>query len=415
MTKRHTISDIRYSRAIVHVDADSFFASVIVRSHPGLRGKPVLAIGMGGGCVIAATYEAKAKGVKTGMRLSDARKLVPECIEMPVDFRETGIASEQIESVLRSSIPILEQMSIDEWYGDLSSMVGGTPKDVHDWVKAMQKEVLTSTGLSVSVGVAPTKLLAKMASEYRKPAGVSVIHTKDIETFLRDRPAAAIPGIGRQRQVKTDDMGWKTAWDIASADDAALVRICGKPGILMRDELRGIAHATVSTVITPPKSISRCRTFQATTDTDLMKAHLVKHLEYCTMKMRRWDRGCRELSVWVRTPDFDYRGSHRKLGRLCVTVEEMSGPALASLSALTWHGSRVNQVGLALSGFDVAATRQQSLFDDPKSVMETEKLQETIDTLHQRFGRDSVTRGAALRVSSGTKKDIDFSIVEGGS
>jgi nucleotidyltransferase/DNA polymerase involved in DNA repair len=184
---------------IAHVDADSFFASVLLRLYPHLRGKPLLAVGMGGNCVIAATYEAKAKGVKTGMRLSEARVLVPGAIEMPSDFRETGIASEQIEAILKDVFPIIEQMSIDEWFLDLRSMIGGVPKDPRAWGLETQKNVLQMTDLSVSIGIAPSKLLAKMAGEYRKPAGVTFLKESDIKAFLKDRPAAAIPGIGTLR------------------------------------------------------------------------------------------------------------------------------------------------------------------------------------------------------------------------
>ena len=397
---------------IAHVDADSFFASVLVRKHPHLRGKPLLAVGMGGGCVIAASYEAKAHGVRTGMRLGDARKLCPGAIEMDSDFRETGIASAHIESILQSHVPIIEQMSIDEWYLDLRSIIGGVPKELLRWMTDVQQEVLQMTALSVSAGVAPSKLLAKMAGEYRKPAGVTVLQQSDIEAFLKDRPAAAIPGIGRQRSAKTDVLGWKTAWDIAVAPKEQIIRICGRPGVEMQRELLGEQVEAVAEDVAPPKSISRCRTFTATEDKELLKAHLLKHLEYCITKMRRWSLGCGDLSVWIRTPDFLFFGSHRRLGRICVTADELLGPALAALSSLTWHGKRFNQVGLALYGFAPSGALQQSLFEDPLKVIAGERLQDALDQLHSRFGRDSVTRATALPVATGTTKDLDLSIME---
>lgn len=399
--------------AVAHVDADSFFAAVIVRLHPGLRGKPLLAVGMGGGCVIAATYEAKAKGVKTGMRLSEARFLVPDAIEMAADFRETGIASEQIATVLQNHSPILEHTSIDEWYIDLAAMVGGMPQDGAAWGRAVQKEVLRTTALSVSVGVGPSKLLAKMAGEYRKPAGVtSICGDDDIRRFLQDRPAAAIPGIGRQRGIKTDALGWVTAWDVATASAEDIIRICGRPGIEMQRELLGELVNPVAGEIHPPKSISRCRTFKGTTDSRILKAHCLKHLEYCIMKMRRWGFGATEISVWIRTPDFAYRGAHRRLDRVCTTVDQLIGPALSALGSITWHGSRWNQVGLAVYGFKPADAPQQSLFEDPEKALAGERLQATMDTIHGTYGRDSITRASALSVSSGTKKNLCLPFVD---
>ncbi len=401
--------------SIAHIDADSFFASVIIRTHPALRGKPLLAVGMGGGCVIAATYEAKAKGVKTGMRLSEAKMLCPEAMAMAADFRETGIASEQIESVLRNHSPILEKASIDEWYVDLNALVGGTPKDATSWGKEMQREILQTTALSVSIGIAPSKLLAKMAGEYRKPAGVTALSSaEEIRKFLHDRPAASIPGIGRQRGVKTDARGWATAWDIVTAPTPEIIRICGRPGLEMQRELLGERVFPVTEDTRPPKSISRCRTFPRTTDSKLLKAHLLKHLEYCTLKMRRENLGATDFSVWIRTPDFAYRSANRRLDRVCTTVEQLLGPALSALSQLTWHGSLFNQVGLALSGFKSTDAPQQSLFEDPEKAVAGERLQKAIDTLHGTYGRDSLTHASALSVNSGTVKELNLPIANAG-
>ena len=127
---------------ICHVDADSFFASVLVRKNPRLRGKPLLALGMGGSCVIAASYEAKAFGVKTGMTLKDALKLVPHALQLSSDFRETAIASHEIEEILSREGPLLEQMSVDEWFLDLSGVPGGEPADLRAWAVALQKKIL---------------------------------------------------------------------------------------------------------------------------------------------------------------------------------------------------------------------------------------------------------------------------------
>jgi DNA polymerase V len=234
----------------------------------------------------------------------------------------------------------------------------------------------------------------------------------EIKKFLQDRPAAAIPGIGRQRSAKTDVLGWKTAWDIATAPDEALIRVCGRPGVEMKRELLGERLFIVEEDTRPPKSISRCRTFKTTTDPQLLKAHMVKHLEYCTLKMRRWNLACTDLSVWIRTPDFAYRGAHRKIDRPSVTVSQLLPAAMNALSSLTWHGSKWNQVGLALFGLKEAGLAQQSLFEDPQGAINEENLQAAVDTLHGKYGRDSITRAAALSVSSGTVKELNLPIID---
>jgi len=398
---------------IAHIDADSFFASVIIRTHPQYRGTPLFAIGMGGGCIIAATYEAKAKGVKTGMRLTDARKLCPGAVEMAADFRETALASKQIEETILNHCPIVEQMSIDEWYLDLVSLVGGVPADLSSWGQEMQKIILQNTGLSVSIGIAPSKLLAKLSGEYKKPAGVTVVKKRNIEKFLQDRPVAAICGIGQRRAQVAQTHGWRTAWDMAIADTALIQELFGKPGLEMQRELLGEQVSSVSTEQRPPKSISRCRSFRATTDRSLLRAHTLKHLEYCTMKMRRWNLGCTDVSVWIRDAEMHHTGDHKKLLRIEHTASNIMGAALGILDTLTtMRNHRYTQVGLALYGLRPVATMQYSLFEDPRIGIAEDNLQCAMDTLHARYGRDSVTRAAALPVHSGTRKELDLPMVE---
>jgi DNA polymerase-4/DNA polymerase V len=397
---------------IAHIDADAFFASVLARKHPHLRGKPLLALGMGGHCVIAASYEAKAKGVKTGMRLMEARMLVPDAVEMPSDFRETGIASKQLENMLREICPIVEQMSIDEWFLDLTTLVGGVPSDLLAWARKTQQRILGTTALSVSVGIAPTKTLAKMASEERKPAGTTVIRKQDIERFLRGRPAAAIPGIGHQRMQVTEARGWRTAYDLCQAEDATLQKIFGRPVMELKRELLGERVYNVAEDNRPPKSVSRCRTFRPTRDTAIVRAHLLKHMEYTTMKMRRSHLACLEVSVWLRDAHYGYYEAHQRLETPGMTVENLLPTTLDCLQKLLTTKNIWNQVGFALRNLILADTRPQSLFQNPEKVRLEESLQKALDDLHVRFGRDAVTRASALSISSGDEKDFDLPTME---
>ncbi len=397
---------------IGHIDADSFFASVLVRLHPHLEGKPLLALGMGGSCIIAASYEAKAYGVKTGMRLKDAKVLVPHAIEMAADFKETALASKQIEVALQDLCPVIEQMSIDEWYLDLRSLVGGVPEDLESWAKRTRECILHVTGLSMSLGISPTKTLAKMASEYRKPGGITVIKNKNREEFLRDRPLGAIGGIGKQRSKEMMQRQYKTAWDIACAPDSVLQEVCGKTGIELKRELSGTVIYRVTSERKPPKSISRCRAFKATQNRELLKAHLVKHLEYCTMKMRRQGLACTGCSLWLRRANLEGVHAHRRLAHESNTASQMLPIVLQALAGLMEPAERYNQIGLALHGLVASGTAQPSLFDDEEQAMHDEHVQAAIDALHARYGRDSVTRGTALAVKSGTVLDLDYVIVD---
>ncbi len=383
---------------IAHVDADAFFASALLRKRPELRGKPLLALGMGGGCVIAASYEAKAFGVKTGMTLKDARKLVPkDTVAIPADFDEACIASRQLEEILKSVCPIVEQMSVDEWFADIKSLVGGEPHDLIQWGKYLQATMGNQTGLTVSVGIAPSKTLAKMASEYRKPAGVTVLgETLPIQTFLDDRPAAAIPGVGPRRSIHTDARGWKTAWDFAQADSELIRQLFGKSGRELQQELNGICVSPVTIETELPKSISRCRSFRGTKDRSLVYAQLLTHLSRIVLKMRMQDLSCSHITVWLRNNEMQHWSGDRKLPQPMVTEEALLPYVRLAFERAWGYGKTCTQVGLGLYGLQPRSAEQYSLFEGATKHNGAEEIQKTLDALHEQFGRGTVVRAAAL-------------------
>ena len=401
---------------IAHIDADAFFASVLQRKLPHLRGKPLLALGMGGGCVIAASYEAKAHGVKTGMRLSEAKKLVPNAMVEPSDFKEACIASREIESLLQNTCPVIERMSVDEWYLDLKSLPGGIPVNLHQWAHATCHMLKSKTHLSLSLGAGPSKLLAKMASEYRKPAGITVVSTQrlkdhlDIKSFLQDRPAAAIPGIGRRRAVHSEAHNWKTAWDIAMADEEQIFRLFGKSGRDMQHELRGIAIASVSDEVKLPKSISRCRSFPGTSDRSIMYSHLMHHLTYTIIKMRRHNLSCSMVALWMRDGSYVSHAKDAKIPQPASNEQQLLPYIEHCFSRLHSGGGTCTQIGLALMSLKPIGGTQYSLFEDPLQLHKNESIQTTLDTVHQRYGRGALTRGSALPTNQKSLKKQLYTI-----
>ena len=407
------VRSAHHDNMLAHIDADAFFASAIVRKNPHLKGRPLLALGMGGGCVIAASYEAKATGVKTGMRLGDTLKLCPKAVRMSADFHEAARASQEIEAILRTLCPLIEQMSVDEWYLDLRTLPGGLPDDAIRWACNVQRNVEQSTGLTVSIGVGPSKILAKMAGEYKKPAGVIIIgQSIHLKEFLRDRPAAAIPGIGRRRVLHTDAHGWNTAWDIAQAPAEELKRLFGKSGVELKEELLGNSVYPVTTEEAPPQSVSRCRSFRSTKDKDYLWAQLLKHLEYVVLKMRRHQLSCRGISVWLRDGAYEGEGANASLPQPSRTTDALL-PFVRSCFERS-HDPRMTytQVALALWHLVPFAATQYSLFRDPALTERDEAIQTSLDLLHQRFGRSSITRGSALAVKTGTAVTMDMPVYD---
>ena len=378
-----------------HLDADAFFASVLQRRHPRLKGKPLLALGMGGGCVIAASYEAKAKGVKTGMRLKDAKKLAPAALAMPADFKDTCMASKQIASVIRDHCSIVEKTSPDEWFLDLGSCVGGVPSNLSTWAVDLQTEIDHRTQLPVSIGIAPSKLLAKMASDYRKPRGVFVV-IEEFAPFLGSLPVAAIPGIGRRRQVHAHAQGWHTAWDFSQAPEEMVRRLFGRPGLSLQTELRGIPTCQVARENTPPKSISRCRSYPRSSSVSLQKSHLSDHLTVTVARMRRHQLSCQTLGVWTREGDAHSRFNEVKLPRPMETEEELIPYLWSCFDGVYRKDRLIMQTGVVLGKLITAGPRQFSLFDSELKDQTSDALQGALDTIRDRHGRAVIRRGSGF-------------------
>jgi len=403
---------------IAHIDADAFFASALQRKRPDLKGKPLLALGMGGGCVIAASYEAKACGIKTGMRLGDARKLCPKAIALPSDFDEALLASRQIEQILQNRCPIIQRYSVDEWFLDVRALPGGVPEDILGWAVELKDTVSRSVGLTVSIGVGPSKLLAKMSSEYQKPFGATIVLPhKDskrancpsiltIEEFLRDRTDDAIPGIGARRAVHAEANGWHTAWDIANADKEKVQRLFGRPGLDMQRELLGEALEKVETESAPPKSISRTRSFRPDKNREMVYAHLLHHLTYTMLKMRRAGLACSSVSVWLRNGEYTFEQKIYKLPERTDTEDRVLPYIHKLFEKLYEYGTAYTQVGLGLHGLNPKGGVQYSLFENIKKLDQAEDIQNAMDSLHKRYGREALKRAAALPVISAKKQRL---------
>ena len=411
---------------IAHIDADAFFASALQRKRPELKGKPLLALGMGGGCVIAASYEAKAKGVKTGMRLTEAKRLCKGAVALPSDFDEALLASRQIEHILQNRCPIVQRYSVDEWFLDLRSIIGGLPDNLKYWADNLQQTVLESTDLSVSIGIGQSKLLAKMASEYIKPAGVTIIwphkhHPHSVgrgaaehpsllttEVFLRDRPAAAIPGVGKRRMQATAAFGWDTAWHVANADPETIQKLFGSPGFSMQKELLGTRMEEVTIEAAPPKSISRTRSFPGTKSREIVYGHLLHHLTYTMLKMRRHGLACKAVSVWLRNGEYTFDQKEAKLPLPMDTQEQVLPYIHRCFEKLFEHGMSYTQIGLGLYSLNPKGGTQYSLFETPETVEEMHNIQSAMDDVHGKFGRESLKRGAALNLVGSKKKHLNM-------
>ena len=262
------------SRIILHVDMDSFFAAVEMREYPELKGKPVIVGadpkgGKGRGVVSTASYEARKFGIHSAMPISRAYRLCPQGVFLPVNFPLYTRVSAEIMEILKKFSVKFEQVSIDEAYLDVSAL--GSFERAREIAQNIKKEIRENEHLTCSIGVGPSKIVAKIASDFNKPDGFTVVKPDEVDGFLSPLPVRKIPGVGKKTESVLKELGISTVGELARIDVQELVAHFGKWGIYMHELAHGEDHSEVRSVETY-KSISREHTFQEDTG-DISKLH----------------------------------------------------------------------------------------------------------------------------------------------
>ncbi|PYQ59750.1 MAG: DNA polymerase IV [Acidobacteria bacterium] len=227
-------------RKIIHIDMDAFYASVEQRDRPELRGKPVI-VGWPGerSVVCAASYEARKFGVHSAMPSSRARRLCPEGVFIGPDFEKYRVVSTQIRDIFHRHTPLVEPLSLDEAYLDVTEELTGIPTAT-ETAETIRREIRNETQLTASAGVAPNKFLAKIASDWKKPDGLFVIRPHQIESFLVTLPVRKIPGVGKATEKIMTDIGVATVGDLQRFSQEQLIDRFGKWGTRLWELARGI-------------------------------------------------------------------------------------------------------------------------------------------------------------------------------
>ncbi len=292
-------------RRIIHLDMDAFYASVEQRDDPRLRGRPVAVGGspQSRGVVAASSYEARAFGVRSAMPMSRALRLCPQLVVVPPDFARYRAVSQQVMAILRSATPLVEPLSLDEAYLDVTANLWGVPlaRDVAMRLKARIRE---ETGLSCSAGVAPNKFLAKIASGWRKPDGLTVIAPERVERFLQQLPVEALWGVGPVTAKKLRAIGIEKLVDVRIADRATLGRAVGS----LAEWLTRLSHGDDPRPVEPHrpwKSISGESTYaQDLRDGGEMRAEIERFAHGVAASLAKKKLCARSVTIKVRYADF---------------------------------------------------------------------------------------------------------------
>lgn len=377
---------------ILHVDLDAFFAAVEQRDRPELRGKPVI-VGGGGpndrGVVSAASYEARRFGVRSAMPLRTAGALCPNGIFVPVDGRKYAAVSRQVMAILRRYTPLVEQISIDEAFLDVAGTeaLHGPPDAIARSIKA------TITGeldLTASVGVAATRLVAKIASDLRKPDGLVIVPAGEEEAFLAPLPIARLWGVGAKSRAVLAEYGVRTIGDLVKLPPDLLQRRFGSMGPVLHDRARGIDPTPVSDG-EAAKSVSHEHTFDRdTNDWEVIERTLLALSEGVAGRLRAGGVKAGTIGVKIRDSGFDTHTRQRTLpeptdqtDRIWHTAVELARPHV--------RGKTLRLLGV--SATHLAEREQLSLFGGDER---TEAATRAMDEIRRRFGSKAITRARLL-------------------
>ena len=394
--------------SILHADLDSFYASVEQRDDPRLRGRPVI---VGGGVVLAASYEAKARGVRTAMGERRARRLCPDAVVVAPRFRAYVDASKAVFRVFDDASPVVEGISIDEAFLDVRGLerIAGTPREI---AVRLRLAVLDEVGLPITVGVARTKFLAKVASGVAKPNGLLVVPADGELEFLHPLPVERLWGVGPVTAEKLRRRGITTVGQVAGIPETALVWMVGRAS---GRQLHALAHNRDPRPVVRRRrrrSIgSQCALGRGHRSPEELDAIVVALVDGVARRLRRAGRVGRTVVLRLRFDDFSRATRSRTLPRSTAHT----GTILAAMRELLAAARPlVAERGLTLVGVTVA-----NLDDDlPRQLVlpfaaPDMALDEALDRVRERFGSKSVTRAVVLGVRS-RRWSIDFEELEHG-
>lgn len=381
---------VRCDASILHADLDSFYASVEQRDDPTLRGRPVL---VGGGVVLAASYEAKAYGVRTAMGGAQARRLCPHAVVVPPRMNAYTRASEAVFEVFRDCTPIVEPLSVDEAFLDVGGLrrVSGTPVQIAERLRA---DVRDRVGLPITVGVARTKFLAKVASQEAKPDGLLLVPPDQELAFLRPLPVRRLWGVGAVTAEKLHAHGIATVADVAELSESTLASLLGAAmGRQLYALSRNIDRRRVTTGVRrrsvgAQRALGRAGNRMSAAEVDAVVVTLIDRI---TGRMRTAGRTGRTVVLRLRFDDFTRATrSHTLPWATSATQPILAAARQLVASAAPLIAQRgLTLVGFAVSGVDRSGAQQLMLpFGQEEGRLE---IDAAIDRVRRRYGRSALT------------------------
>jgi DNA polymerase-4 len=383
---------MRGEATVLHADLDAFYASVEQRDAPELRGRPVI---VGGGVVLAASYEAKARGVRTAMGGRQARDLCPEAVVVPPRMDAYSAASRDVFEIFRDTTPLVEGLSIDEAFLEVGGLrfIAGTPEQI---AVRLRKRVHAEVGLAISVGIARTKFLAKVASAVSKPNGLLVVEPDREQEFLLPLPVERLWGVGAITAEKLHRYGVHTVGELAELEAATAERMLGRAvgahlhALARLRDPRPVETGRRRSSIGSQRALGRSP--RSPEELDVILTQIVDRL---ARRLRDGDRVCRTVVLRLRFGDFARATRSHTVGpptdRTSVLLTVAHGLLAAAGPDIADRG--ITLIGISLTNLDRVDDLQPEL---PIDWGEGARLDTVLDALRDRFGATSVERAAGL-------------------
>jgi len=393
---------MRGEATVLHADLDAFYASVEQRDAPELRGRPVI---VGGGVVLAASYEAKARGVRTAMGGRQARDLCPDAVVVPPRMEAYSAASKAVFSIFRDTTPLVEGLSIDEAFLEVGGLrrIAGSPEQI---ATRLRERVRTEAGLAISVGVARTKFLAKVASAVSKPDGLLIVEPEREQEFLLPLPVERLWGVGAVTAEKLHRHGIRTVGELAELEAATAERMLGKATGAHVHALARLRDPRPVDTTRRRGSIGSQRALgtrpRSAEELDLILTQIIDRLG---RRLRDGDRVCRTVVLRLRFGDFTKATRSRSLraptDRTAILLTVARALLAVAHTEIAERG--ITLIGISLSQLDRAGNVAPEL---PIDWGDEARLDAVLDTLRGRFGADSVSRAAQLGRDQGWSSPV---------
>ncbi len=389
------MDEYNYHKVLLHIDGDAFFASCEQATNPELRGKPIV-IGYERGAATAYSYEAKKLGVVRGTKIKDIEKEYPEAILVSSDYKKYSLYSTRFKSIVSEFTQKIEKTSIDECYVDITGLDKELGVSYLDIIVQIQEKLQHALGITFSIGVGPTKTLAKIGSGMNKPHGITILSERYIKDKVWTLPIGYVPGIGYKTVPKMHAYGIFTIGDYVKKGESWVHDILSKPYQEKHKELQGYEVRGLEIENKTPKSISKIHAFkEPTSDQVFLLAELSRHCETITHKLRRLNKGATRISCGVKSFDEVYTSQEVRFPSPVDDPQTFFKALVDLLPTIMQDGKKYRATQVVISGVQELSCQHSLFIDDQKKDIDNKRLLKVIDNLDQKYGTGIITRASS--------------------